>query len=466
MAKKKCKSAHAVDKVEATKETLTSRAGINLFVRYLHTIQILPLFSHFFRTARKNSKGASIVELFTQLLCWHFEGTNRHLSSFDTLAKDPGYAASIETDSKRMVSSHAVKRFFNSIPLGFSTLFRMLLMRLFVWRLNINKPELIILNVDAMVMDNDDAPKRDGANPTYKKVLGFAPLQMTWGRFIIDAIFRSGEKHSNHGNDTAKMIRRAVKQIRAKYCQDVPIIIRMDSGYCDQKLFAELELLQIGYIIGGRFFPDVKSYLGSLPRNAFDRHYGKTEEDIWEYCEFGDRRSTWKRFRRAIFWRPFLEEKRFLLPGFRPGTMIYTNLGMGQAIDEQLEKVGYEYLTKAEEIISSYHQRGADELVHRCLKDFGFEQLPFKNFAPNAAMYYSMLLGFFLYETFKEDVSNPVVPISATPTTLRRKLIDIAGKIVRTGRQVILKVADVAMDALNFKELWERCSRAPRLLRI
>jgi hypothetical protein len=152
MAKKKCKSAHAVDKVEATKETLTSRAGINLFVRYLHTIQILPLFSHFFRTARKNSKVASIVELFTQLLCWHFEGTNRHLSSFDTLAKDPGYAASIETDSKRMVSSHAVKRFFNSIPLGFSTLFRMLLMRLFVWRLNINKPELIILNVDAMVM--------------------------------------------------------------------------------------------------------------------------------------------------------------------------------------------------------------------------------------------------------------------------------------------------------------------------
>ena len=464
MAKKKCKRAHAVNKVEATNEILTSRAGINLQARYLHTTQVIPLVEQTFGRLRKNSKGASIADLFTQILCWHFDGTSRYLSSFDTLAKDPGYAASIEMDSKRMVSSHAVKRFFNSIPLHYSALFRMLLMRLFVWRLNISKPELIILNVDAMVMDNDDASKREGCEPTYKKVLGFAPLQMTWGRFIIDALFRSGEKHSNHGDDTAKMIRKAVKLIRAKYRQDVPIIVRMDSGYCDQKLFAEMERLKIGYICGGRFIPDVKSYLGSLPLNAFDHHYGKTEEDIWEYCEFGDRRSTWKRFRRAIFWRPLLEEKRFLMPGSRPGTMIYTNLGMDQPIDEQLTKAGYGYLTKAEEIISSYHQRGADELVHRCLKDFGFEQLPFKNFAPNAAMYYTMLLGFFLFETFKEDVSHPVVPISATPTTLRRKLVDIAGKIVRTSRQIRLKVTVAVMEALNFKELWERCANVPRLL--
>ena len=57
-----------------------------------------------------------------------------------------------------------------------------------------------------MVMDNDDAPKRHGVKPTYKKVLGFQPLQMTWGRYIIDAVFRGGDKHSNHGDTAAKMI--------------------------------------------------------------------------------------------------------------------------------------------------------------------------------------------------------------------------------------------------------------------
>lgn len=44
-----------------------------------------------------------------------------------------------------------------------------------------------------MVMDNDDALKREGAKPTSKKILGFAPLQMAWGQFTIDAVFRSND---------------------------------------------------------------------------------------------------------------------------------------------------------------------------------------------------------------------------------------------------------------------------------
>jgi len=40
------------------------------------------------------------------------------------------------------------------------------------------------------VMDNDEAQRRHGVEPTYKKVKGFQPLQMSWGRFIVDAVFR------------------------------------------------------------------------------------------------------------------------------------------------------------------------------------------------------------------------------------------------------------------------------------
>jgi hypothetical protein len=42
-----------------------------------------------------------------------------------------------------------------------------------------------------------------------------------------------------------------------------------------------------------------------------------------------------------------------------------------------------------------YHGRGADELVHRGLKDFGFEELPFLRFAPHVALYYTMVVAFF-----------------------------------------------------------------------
>jgi len=43
-------------------------------------------------------------------------------------------------------------------------------------------------------MDNGDAPKRQGVTSTGKKALGFAPLQMAWGRISIDAVFRGGDK--------------------------------------------------------------------------------------------------------------------------------------------------------------------------------------------------------------------------------------------------------------------------------
>jgi hypothetical protein len=58
---------------------------------------------------------------------------------------------------------------------------------------------------------------------------------------------------------------------------------------------------------------------------------------------------------------------------------------MGKAIDEQLKEWGQDDLLETEKIIDLYQDRGRDELVHRALKDFGFEELPFKCFAPNAA---------------------------------------------------------------------------------
>ena len=77
------------------------------------------------------------------------------------------------------------------------------------------------------------------------------------------------------------------------------------------------------------------------------------------------------------------------------------------------------------------------ELVHRAFKYFGHEELPFKRFAPNAAYYYTMVLAFFLFETFKEDVCSAVILITAYATTVRRKLIDIAAKIVKKAKKKI-----------------------------
>ena len=456
------KSNNFIDSVEITNDTLTSRGGLSLFVRYLRNIGLLPHLESEFGSIRKSRKGQAVTEIFKQLFCFFLDGTSRHLVHFDALKRDEGYAAGIETEPEQMLSSHAVKRFFKAIYWPTTHVFRAVLLQLFLWRLQLVKPVLIMLGLDTMVMDNDDALKRHGVKPTYKNRKGFQPLQLNWGGFIIDALFRAGDVHSNHGQDVEKMLRRIVAAIRKHYDAEVAIVLRLDSGFFDQKLFKVFEELQIGYICGGKLYDDVKSYVSQSDESFWGLY--ENSDQIWRYVELGDRRGNWKQFRRAIFCSPLCEDRQYVFEFQRPDTIIYTNLGMGGVVDERLKACGRSDLFTPQGLIQSYHERGSDELVNRALKDFGFEQLPFKRFSHNAAFYYTMIIAFFLYEAFKLDVCSPVVKTSAYATTVRRKLIDVAAKVIRHSGKIILKVTAATFQALDFLQLWGKSSAAPRFV--
>lgn len=106
----------SIDDVQVTGDCLTGRAGLNFFVRYLRGIDLYPHLERLFGSMRKHPKGASIQELFKQILCFLFDGTSRHLAHFDVLATDPGYAATIETPPTALVSSDTVRRFYRAFP--------------------------------------------------------------------------------------------------------------------------------------------------------------------------------------------------------------------------------------------------------------------------------------------------------------------------------------------------------------
>jgi hypothetical protein len=69
--------------------------------------------------------------------------------------------------------------------------------------------------------------------------------------------------------------------------------------------------------------------------------------------------------------------------------------------------------------------------------------------------------AFFLYEAFKEDVCEEIVPLASYVTRLRRQVVDVAAKIVQTGGKTILKVMQATWRALNLKTLWDRAARPP-----
>jgi len=183
-----------INKIDVTSNTITARGGLSLFNRYIDNVRILNILQESFGHIRKSSKGLSIILIFKQVFCFIFDGTSRHISYFDHLKSDEGYAAAIELNQSDMVSTPMIKRFFSAFGVFSMKPFRSILHKLFLWRLHIAKPDIIEMYIDTMVMDNDDAPKRHGVQPTYKKVKGFQPLQVIWAGKIIDAIFRGGKK--------------------------------------------------------------------------------------------------------------------------------------------------------------------------------------------------------------------------------------------------------------------------------
>lgn len=447
--------------IEVTSDTLTSRAGLALFARYLDQIGLGGFLNRWLGPLRKSGKGLAATECVRQILLFLVDGTSRHLTHFDSLKADSGYAATIERRPEDLISSHAVKRFIGSFGFGRIWLLRRLLQEMFVWRLCLSEPKVVVLDLDVMVMENDDAERREGVSPTYKKVKGFAPLQMVWNRIIVDAVFRAGHHHSNHKDSTEKMVKHVVRLIRRRYSKTVPIVIRQDAGYFDQKLFDLYEELGVGYVSGGKLYQDVKEFIGGHQASDWSSYVNGIQE--WSYIEFGDRRKSWKRTRRAVFCRPTYEDRQMLLEFARPDTLIYTNIGMGSPVDQALVDAGAGHYLEAAGIIKSYHGRGFDELVHRAYKDFVDQRLPFKGFRQNTAYYYLTLLAFMLFEAFKADVSDPVVPETSYATTFRRRFLDIAGKIVSHAGQSVLKVTQATLDHLRLDKLWLLCSSPHRL---
>ena len=460
MPKEKACDDCKVDRVEKTSEKLTDRGGLTPFVHFLRSREVADWLARQWSDLRQSKKGLPLSQVFKQILCFFMDGTNLSISHFDELADDPGYGRAIETAQEKMLSSDQVKRLFGKFQVSLFPRFRSLLRQLFRWRLLQKEPDVVVLNVDPMVMNNDGARRREGVQPTYKKVKGFQPLQVSWGPYVVDAVFRGGSKNGNHGNTVLNTIRRLVKVVRDCLGEEVPIIVLMDAGFEDQRIYRCLEDMDIGYIGTGKMYDDIRETASLISEKLWDPYSNGTVK--WRLTSFGSRRGTWSRFRRTVFLRRQNEEDgQGVLPPMRPETVMYTNLGMGGRIDELLSEAGYEHWLFRRQIVRLSHGRGADELTWRVEKDFGTEKLPFQRFYSNAAYYYLMLIAQNIYEAFKRDACRGIVDEEVYPTTFRRVVIDVAAKIVRSGGQITMKYAAAVWRRLQIPRLWERVNAPP-----
>ena len=258
------------------------------------------------------------------------------------------------------------------------------------------------------------------------------------------------------------MVGELVELIRREYRPDVTIILRCDSGFFDEKNFKAFDEMDIGFIATGKMYDGVKKCAGSTDKEFWGRY--DNGHRIWNFIGFGFRCDTWDFFLRAVYTHMVNEGQQMLLDFARPDNVILTNIGINENVLKHCSPEQKEYWLKTETLIAGHHRNGTDELTHRGFKDFGFEQLPFKRFGQNSAFYYCMVISFFLFETFKEDALAEVIPVTSYATTVRRKLVDFAGKITKTGHQIILKIHQSVMETFKIDLIWQKCQNPPPII--
>jgi len=459
-----------INSVNVTDNTISSRGGLTFISHYIEKIKFFRLIDKKVPGFRSSLKGKVTSFIIRQILLFFINGSHKAISGFDLLKKDEGYASVLEVAQEDLLSSHAVKRFFKKFTYLRCDILRKVLNALFIWRLHIEKPEKIVVDIDTMVLNNDDAKKRHGSDVTYKKCKGFQPLQITWGNLIIDAHFRRGSSHSNHGNDVKKALKRIVSLIRKHYSKDVPIILTCDSGFLDEKNFEYFDkTLGILFICFGKLYQSIKDYVTATSIDNF-REYSHGKK-IWHHTEFGSKLDSWKKvgFLRTIFTTQLCDDNgQMLLEIARPDSVLYTNIGCNAILSAQLEASGNKELVSTEKIIECAHNRGCNELCNRSIKDFMLtEKLPFKLFGMNAAYYYLMLIGHTLNECYKADVVSEAdiahIHLNCYPVTFRRNLVDFAVQIVSSGGTISLQVMKGVWENLKIEALWELCQSRNRI---
>ncbi len=454
-----------INEIGITNDTLTGRGGLALILRYLDNIGIWNLFEQTIGHLRVTGKSKSIATIIRQIIISFIDGSDNSMKGFDRLQKSPEYAAVLEHNAEDLAGESMIRRFFRKFLGTKYLLLRPILHHLFLWRLHIEKPKIIRLYIDTMVLDNDQALIREGCNPTYKKVKGFQPLQVHWSRYMVDMMFRSGEKHSNYGTGVSNSISKLVKLIRTKYNADIPIVVNCDSGFLSDENFNKFESLGIHYIGMGKLYDYLYDQLQDIDLSTLPTIEGSKAS--WAYYEFGSRfkNKEYTKFRRTIFTTLAREGEQTILRGIRPDSFIHTNIGTNPALDKKLVVTGHAHLLETAEIIRLAHNNGAEELNHRSIKNFmNSEHLPFKRFGMNGAYYSLMAIAHFLMEAYCQDVGSDIVPQRCYPKTYRRTLIDFAAKIIRTGGRIILKVTQTVWDQIHLIKLWERCNNPVSLL--
>lgn len=277
------------------------------------------------------------------------------------------------------------------------------------------------IDLDASVYEQCST-RKEGSCRAYNGQVGYHPLFAFWAEEgeLLASHLQAGKRHP------ASKAEWFLTQVRHTLPANKAVKLRADSAFYSWSLISELERHDIIYAITADLTKYLKAQIESLDESHW-RRYGKDAE-VAELRYAPGRQKE----RRYVIKRVWLKRQRGQ-PGYRYHAVV-TN----------------EEKKKAAKVMSWALQRcNMENLIKEHKSGFGLEKLPTQKFVANWAWLLIGQLAYNLVAWFKRLVL-PEAYETMTIKTLRYRLLNLAGKLVSSGRQWYLWLS----DDYAYQEVW------------
>ena len=406
-----------INKIEFSAKNLTSNAGLLLLLEHANKNGIFDMIEHelFFENASTNKIKMNHIKT---MLCGNFVGIDK-LERLKLLQSDPlinEFAISIK-------EPETVSRFLGNFSYKTTQMLREINFKIFGKLLRKKKLKSITIDIDSSVVNVEG--HQEGAVKGYNpKKLGNNCYNLQFAfcdeiKAYLTGYVRSGDTYTSNG--TTEMI----KEIMA-YLQDegLEITFRMDSGYFDEDILKTIESFGCTYVIKGKEYPTLVAQVAD-PSVVF-----VTGEEGRETTEIIAALNIWDKARRFVVSRVLKDEKDRKQLSF-------------------LEGEEYDYfffVTNTElssvEVVEFYEKRGnCENYIKEAKYDMAVGHLLLQSFWANEAIFQLMMMAYNLFLLFKMDFAKRT-EYRQQIKTFRLKYVFLAGKIIRTARNVVMKLSE------------------------
>jgi hypothetical protein len=415
-----------IDKVEFTAKNLTSNAGVLLLLNYTEEQRIFQELDENLIFDNKSTEEIKMNHIKT-LMCGGFVGADK-LERFNLLKADP----LIKECGIHVREPENISRFLYNFSFKTTQMIRDINFKTFRRMLRKKGLRQIVIDIDSRAVNSEGNQEGavKGYNPSHKGNNCYNILMAFCDELkaYITGFMRSGNAYTSNG--AAEMIKEIIANLKDEVDN---IVFRMDSGYFSEEIAEVIEGAGYQYVVKAKEYTNLLEKAYDRPVKIWE-DYGYQKQAMF-VCMKPDKWNKARKFAVVRELKPEEERKQLSLLESSDYThaMYVTNTTM-----ELVDTVKF------------YEKRGnCENYIKETKYDMNIGSLKMKSFWANEAFFQIMMLVYNIFLLFKMD------RVSASEyrqwiLTFRFKYVFVAGKIIKTARQTILKL----MEGYPYKKVF------------